>query len=369
MNYEEIKRISIRAYLAARGIKPRWERGNRGMYLSPLRKERTASFSVSYDKNLWHDFGTGEGGSIIDLVARMEGCSEIEAARKLAAGEHGMLVPIHVEALKVSEPTPSRLIILSDRELTHPALLGYLTDQGIDPTIARTYCRKVRYTIGGKEYFAIGFRNDAGGWELRNSRFKGSSTPKNITTIDNGSDTAMVFEGFIDFLSYLSLKGNQLQAESNRACVNCRGVKEEGEANPSLSIDTAVLNSVTNSQKAVPFLSRHRVVHAFLDNDDAGRKALVRLEESLPSTEVIDQSVFYRDHKDLNEYWQEKRRTICKVIGDPPAPAHEKQRKETERAHLAVQQVPSPVKERPQSEVLTLLWTRGIYAPGKAIAY
>lgn len=51
MNYEEIKRhISIRAYLAARGILPQWERGNRGMYLSPLRKERTASFSVSYDK-------------------------------------------------------------------------------------------------------------------------------------------------------------------------------------------------------------------------------------------------------------------------------------------------------------------------------
>ena len=128
MNYEEIKRrISIRTYLAARGIKPRWERGNRGMYLSPLRKERTASFSVSYDKNLWHDFGTGEGGSIIDLVARMEGCSEVEAARRLAAGEHGTLVPIHAEPPRASEPTPSRLIILSDRELTHPALLGYLT--------------------------------------------------------------------------------------------------------------------------------------------------------------------------------------------------------------------------------------------------
>ena len=303
MNYEEIKRrISIRTYLAARGIKPRWERGNRGMYLSPLRKERTASFSVSYDKNLWHDFGTGEGGSIIDLVARMEGCSEVEAARRLAAGEHGTLVPIHAEPPRASEPTPSRLIILSDRELTHPALLGYLTGRGIDPAIARTYCREVRYTIGGKEYFAIGFRNDAGGWELRNPLFKGSSTPKNITTLDNGSDTAMVFEGFIDFLSYLSLKGNRRQAESNRACANCRGAKEEGEANPSPSIDSIVLNSVTNLQKAVPFLARHRVVHAFLDNDDAGRKVLARLEESLPLSEVIDQSVFYRDHKDLNEY-------------------------------------------------------------------
>ena len=72
MTYDEINRISIRAYLAARGIVPQREQGNRGMYLSPLRKERTASFSVSYDKNLWHDFGTGEGGSINDLVARME---------------------------------------------------------------------------------------------------------------------------------------------------------------------------------------------------------------------------------------------------------------------------------------------------------
>lgn len=323
MNYEEIKRrISIRTYLAARGIKPRWERGNRGMYLSPLRKERTASFSVSYDKNLWHDFGTGEGDSIIDLVARMEGCSEIEAARRLAIGEHGILVPIHVEALRTNEPTPSRLTILSDRELTHPALLGYLTGRGIYPAIARTYCREVRYTIGGKEYFAIGFRNDAGGWELRNPRFKGSSTPKNITTLDNGSDTAMVFEGFIDFLSYLSLK-----------------------ANPTPAIDTTVLNSVTNLQKAVPFLSCHRVVHAFLDNDDAGRKVLARLEESLPLSEVIDQSVFYSDHKDLNEYWQEKRN-----LATPQTPPHEGQRKETERAHLAVPQVPqcvsSPAKKR-----------------------
>jgi len=291
------------------------------MYLSPLRKERTASFSVSYDKNLCHDFGTGEGGSIIDLVARMEGCSEVEAARRLNERNTGTFVPLSVEPLRANEPTPSRLAILSDRELTHPALLGYLTGRGIDPAIARTYCREVRYTIGGKEYFAIGFRNDAGGWELRNPLFKGSSTPKNITTLDNSSDTAMVFEGFIDFLSYLSLKGNL-----------------------SPSIDTAVLNSVTNLQKAVPFLARHSVIHAFLDNDDAGRKALARLEESVPSSEVIDQSVFYRDYKDLNDYWQEKRRLASEEknsLAIPQVPPHERQQQEAEW-----QCAMSPVKKR-----------------------
>ncbi len=79
---------------------------------------------------------------------------------------------------------------------------------------------------------------------------------------------AMAFEGFIDFLSYLA------------------------ERNPLPSIDSIVLNSVVNLHKAVSFFSRHRVVHALLDNDDAGQKALARLGESLPSSEVIDQSVF-----------------------------------------------------------------------------
>ena len=164
-------------------------------------------------------------------------------------------------------------------------MVGYLASRGIVPPVAAAFCREVRYEINGRAFFAVGFRNDAGGWELRSARFKGGSSPKHITTLDNGSDTAMAFEGFIDFLSYLSLKGN-----------------------PSPSIDSIVLNSVTNLHKAVPFFSRHRVVHALLDNDDAGQKALARLGESLPSSEVIDQSVFYRDHKDLNEYLQEKQR-------------------------------------------------------------
>ncbi len=180
---------------------------------------------------------------------------------------------------------------MSVGELKHPALVEYLIGRGIDITAAQQYCREVRYRIGDREYFAIGFRNDAGGWELRNRSFKGSSTPKNITTIRgggalasaSGSDTVMIFEGFIDFLSYLSLKQN-----------------------PSPTIDTAVLNSVANLRRAIPFLESHRTIHAFLDNDDAGRKTLADLRVLLPAAEVVDQSPFYRNHKDLNDYWRER---------------------------------------------------------------
>lgn len=56
------------------------------MFLSPLRKERTPSFSVRYDKGLWYDFGLGEGGTLLQLVMRLEGCSMAEAIRRLRKG-------------------------------------------------------------------------------------------------------------------------------------------------------------------------------------------------------------------------------------------------------------------------------------------
>jgi DNA primase len=298
-----VKNISIKGFLAGRGIVPEQERGGCGMYLSPLREERTPSFKVDYGQNLWYDFGLGEGGSIIDLVARMEGCSVGEAIRRLENdAPEALAFSSHRSASAPStrpEPTNSRIEIVSVGELKHPALVDYLIERGIDLAAARRYCNEVRYSIDGREYFAIGFRNDAGGWELRNRSFKGSSTPKHITTINNGSDMVMVFEGFIDFLSYLSLK-----------------------ANSSPTIDTAVLNSVANLRRAIPFLESHLTIHAFLDNDEAGRKTLDSLRESLPGSEVVDQSPFYRKHKDLNDYWREqaadKVRRQAPIENDPP---------------------------------------------------
>jgi hypothetical protein len=178
--------------------------------------------------------------------------------------------------------------------LTHPALLDYLKERRINTDIAKRYCSEVHYSIADKNYFAIGFLNDAGGWELRNRDFKGSISPKNITIYNNGSDTVMVFEGFMDFLSYLSMKQNPLP-----------------------TIDIAVLNSTANLSKAILFLQSYRTVHGFLDNDEAGRKSLASLRELLIGSEVVDQSVFYRNYKDLNEYWQDK--ANLKKVAEPKA--------------------------------------------------
>lgn len=277
MTLQDIKQISIRTYLSRRGILPARENARCGFYLSPLRSEHTPSFKVDYAQNLWYDHGTGEGGSIIDLVMRLERCDFMQSVQSLGSDER---IPTLTVAADSATPTVPALRIRSDSSLQHPALMGYLKERGIDPAIAAEHCREVRYAVGDKTYFAIGFRNDTEGWELRSERFKGSSTPKNITTIDNGSGTIMVFEGFMDFLSYLTLKENALP-----------------------TCNTAVLNSVVNLPKALPFLERHAVIHTFLDNDEAGRKATAEIIRRCPRSQVIEQA-FYRDHKDVNDYLQ-----------------------------------------------------------------
>ena len=270
--------ISIRQYLESKSMYPVKDRGYYGLYHSPLREDSNPSFKVDYDKDLWYDFGANEGGSIVDLVMKMEKCSLAEAFLRLENSfsfqrDTPIVSTYRESAIRINETLP----------LAHPALLDYLKGRSINTDIAKRYCSEVHYSISSKNYFAIGFPNDAGGWELRNKDFKGSISPKNITTINNGNDTVMVFEGFMDFLSYLSLKQNS-----------------------SPTIDTAILNSTANLTKAIPFLQSHKTIHAFLDNDEAGHKSLDSLRESLTSSEVIDQSVFYRSHKDLNEYWRDK---------------------------------------------------------------
>ena len=305
-------RIPIREYLAHRGILPRYERNGYGMYLSPLREERTPSFKVNYQKDLWYDFGIGEGGTLLTLVMRLERCDSREAVRRLQNGEKGdtgiasispgIGEPLGVGgALSVVRPAAvPALRILSDASLRHPALVGYLSSRGIVPSVAAASCREVRYEVNGRAFFAIGFRNDAGGWELRSARFKGGSSPKHITTIDNRSDTVIAFEGFMDFLAYLSLKHPER-----------------------LRIDAAVLNSVVNLPKAIPFLSRHPVIHAFFDNDEAGRKTTSDLTRRCPRNEVIDQRHFYSGHKDVNDY------LIARIKGRTQKPSTQKNAPET----------------------------------------
>ena len=284
-----IKRYPIVEYLERKGIKPVRRTAAYALYYSPLREETHPSFKVDTEKNLWIDYAEGRGGSIIDLCMRLESCTLSEAIRCL---EQNASDNITYSSRKDFVPNNSqpvmavngarRLIEISDT--LPPHLQEYLArERCIDLEKAMPFLKCITYEVRGRCYQAIGFANLSGGYELRdNKTFKGTITPKDITPIFtdkiiNQIQPTCVFEGFMDFLSFLSMK-----EEVTNACI--------------------VLNSVSNTAKAIRYMNAQGIsfIRTFLDNDDAGRRAVQEFAGA--GFHVEDMSIHYKDFKDLNEF-------------------------------------------------------------------
>ena len=280
-----IKRYPIVEYLERKGIKPMRRTPTYALYRSPLRAETHPSFKVDTEKNLWIDYAEGKGGSIIDLCMRLEGCTLSEAIRRLGqnASDNGTYSSLNDFLPNNTQPVMAvngarRLIEISDT--LPPHLQEYLIkERCINLKKATPFLKCISYEVRGKRYEAIGFANSSGGYELRdNNTFKGTIAPKNITPIfEDKAQPVCLFEGFMDFLSFLSMKG-----EVSNQCL--------------------VMNSVSNVARSIHYLNERNItsVRAFLDNDNAGRKAVQEFVNT--GFKVEDMAVYYGDFKDLNDF-------------------------------------------------------------------
>lgn len=82
------------------------------------------------------------------------------------------------------ENTDSKIVVLDFRPLAAKELLNYLEKRCIPLEIANRFCKEVGFFLYVKKHTVIGFQNNAGGYELCIEKFKGSSSPKDITFID-----------------------------------------------------------------------------------------------------------------------------------------------------------------------------------------
>ena len=276
LSLREAKEMDMVDYLSRLGHEPFKIRNNDFWYLSPLREEKTPSFKVNRNLNRWYDHGLGKGGNLIDFGIEYHHCAVVELLDKLS-GNFSLQKPL-VQPLKNTNKPEPKIKVFEDFALSSCALLDYLEQRCIPVEIAQRYCREIHYELNGKTYYGIGFKNDSGGFEIRNPYFKGSNSPKDITTFKNGSDEAVVFEGFTDFLSFKALHKNL----------------------PENSQDFVVLNSVSFFERARPFMEQHQAIRLYLDWDAAGQNYSRRALSM--STKYIDESKLYKNHKDLNDW-------------------------------------------------------------------
>ena len=240
MTTQEAKQISIADYLQTLGYTPVRQQGKSLWYKSPLREENEASFKVNTELNRWYDFGIGSGGNIIALASGLYRSDNVPYLLNKIAEQASHIRPVSFSfRQQASEPSFQQLEVW---ELTHPALLRYLQERGIDTTLAKSECKELHFTHNGKPYFAIGFPNVAGGYEVRNQFFKGCIAPKDITHIRQSGEPrekCIVFEGFMDYLSFLTLR--------MRDCPSLPNLDRQ---------DYVILNSTANISKAIDVFAR-----------------------------------------------------------------------------------------------------------------
>ena len=257
----------------------------------------------------------GRGGNIIALAGVLYASDHVPYLLGKIAEQAPHIRPISFSfRQQASEPSFQHLEV---GELTHPALLRYLQERGINIALAKAQCKELHFTHNGKPYFAIGFPNVAGGFEVRNRFFKGCVAPKDISHIrqqGEAREKCLVFEGMMDYLSFLTLR--------KRNCSNLPDLDRQ---------DYIVLNSTSNLSKAIRPLGGYGHIHCFLDNDKAGMEAVQELREEY-GMRIRDASHIYGGYNDLNDFLCGKRSGQAERWQEKPEPEkRQRQARQPER--------------------------------------
>lgn len=288
--FKEIKTIPLATFMSRLGHEPVRRCGDKLWYKSPLRQEHTPSFKIETSLNCWYDFGIGKGGNIIGLAGEIYQSTDMRYLIRCIADSCPVPSAQTVAATSVTRHSAPSFENIRVAPLESHALVAYLQERGIPPEISMAHCQQIHYSCRGKQYYAVAFANESGGYEIRNRYFKGCISPKDISIrrIRDGPTTEFAaFEGFSDYLSALTL-----------------GI---------IGTDAIILNSVINVNKAIPHLRDYTAIHCYLDNDVAGKTALGQSTERF-GTKVIDRSSLYAGYNDLNEYLTTNFTTNLKLL-------------------------------------------------------
>jgi len=293
MNIEQAKSIPIPQIMERIGVAPFRENEREIRYLSPLRQERTASFHVHRVRNVWYDFGEGKGGNSIDLVcaylqASGEDATVADALRWLR-NTTGNFTPVPFVQPPEIPDADKGWCLKAAKPVEHLALVRYLEKRGIPLPLAKRHLKEVHVQSleNGKEMFALGFRNEDGGYELRNPFLKSCIAPKTVTFIRGTvpkPDEIHLFEGFMDYLAAVASRNQE-----------------------KLNGDSIVLNSLSCLQDALPYIKGYgyQMLYSWMDNDVPGNQAKQAITDfALTENNLLHKpmNATFAPHKDVNAW-------------------------------------------------------------------
>jgi hypothetical protein len=262
------------------GFKPERNTELRAMYSSPFRAESVPSFIVYKKSNSWYDWGTGESGDGVDLIRKLNNSTFVEAVDFLVGNKREI-------ANYTPPPEGARedhgIDILRVDDITNPYLVKYAESRAIGHEVLCAQCKEVEFAFRSSAFAthnAIGFKNDKGGWELRNHKHKVGNAPKSWSMVrgTNSDNVCEVFEGFFDFLGHLQL--NNITQPIH---------------------DTFILNSLVFIPFVVDQMAEFDWVWMYLDNDAAAQQ---KIDEYFIGKKYVDMRGQYKDFEDYNDYVQ-----------------------------------------------------------------
>lgn len=284
MNCQQFNSIKLEEVLFSVGHLPTKQNEKEAWFLNPFGTETQPSFKLDKKLNLWYLHSEGIGGNNTDFMMKYLNASVKEVLEWAEKQNFSSFQPQNDIHLKNST---ANYTITEIKELQNENLKNYLRQRGLSENIY-PFVKEIYFRIGEKNLYAIGFENLSGGWELRNSFYKGSLLKKDISVINLNNENheknknIVVFEGFLDALSFVEMK---------------RFFKG----------DLLVMNSISLLNKTKNHLQNYSEIHLFLDNDKAGEICKNSILKSFP--EAKEHSEIYASHKDLNDYLLSKIQT------------------------------------------------------------
>ncbi|MDF2931527.1 MAG: primase [Chryseobacterium sp.] len=275
MNCKQFNSISLEEVLLSLGHLPTKQSEKEAWFLNPFAKENHASFKINKSLNYWYLHSEGIGGKNVDFMKRYLNASVNEVLVWAEERNFSSFPQQNIFHSKL-ENLSKNYEIIEIENVQHPALLEYLKERKVEKQTE--FLKEIHYRMNDKNYFGIGFKNDSGGYEIRNKYSKICLGKKDISTIKNNSNSVRIFEGFFDFLSFKNLE-NELEKEPS---------------------DYLILNSVSMLHNIKNSLGKYEKVELYFDNDEAGTRAVEIISSEIQNAK--DCRVLYSDFKDLNEY-------------------------------------------------------------------